>query len=268
MAHERESITSRQNPRIKELSRLKNRRDREESQRFLVEGLRELRHAVNHEIWIETLLICPALFKSPDHARLVTEAEEAEVEIVELGPDAFQKVSSREGPDGLIGVAVQRDFLLEGAALPENPFLLVIEKVEKPGNLGAMLRTADAAGVDCIICCDPVTDLYNPNIIRSSQGMVFALPIFVTRWETCRDFLKAHHVRTFATTPDAPQPIWEADLRGGVALFVGSEKDGLSPEILQAVDERVVIPMQGSADSLNVSVSAAISLYEAMRQRH
>ena len=268
MNQDRESISSRHNPRLKAFTRLKNRRAREDTQRFLIEGLRELRHAVAHEIWIETLLICPSYFKTVEHQRLVEEARDAEVEILELGSEAFQKVSSREGPDGLIGVAVQRDFLLEGAALPENPFVLVVEKVEKPGNLGAMLRTADAAGVDCVLCCDPVIDLYNPNVIRSSQGLVFALPIFLTDWRNGRDFLKKNQVRTFATTPDAEKALWEADLSGGVALLVGSEKDGLSPEVLQEVEEKVVIPMRGSADSLNVSVSAAISLYEAMRQRH
>lgn len=268
MNQDRESITSRHNPRLKALTRLKSRRTRKETQRFLVEGLRELRHAVAHEIWVETLLICPSHFKTSEHSTLVEEAGDAAVEILELSPEAFQKVSSREGPDGLIGVAVQRDFLLEGAALPENPFVLVIENVEKPGNLGAMLRTADAAGVDCVLCCDPVVDLYNPNVIRSSQGLVFALPIFLTNWKSGREFLKKNQVRTFATTPDAEKAIWDADLTGGVALLVGSEKDGLSPETLLDVEEKIVIPMRGSADSLNVSVSAAIALYEAMRQRH
>ncbi len=264
---ERSVIQSRQNPLVKSLSRLRNRKDREERQRFLVEGLRELQQALRHEVWIESLVVCPDHFKSPGHHEWLQQAENEDVEILELAPAAFEKMSSRESPDGLIGVAVKRDFLLEGAKLPDHPLVLVIEQVEKPGNLGAMLRTADAAGVDCVICCDPVTDLYNPNVIRSSQGLVFALPVFLATWEQCRHFLQRSGIQTVATTPAATRGIWETDLSGPVALLLGSEKDGLSDEALRTADLQVSIPMLGAADSLNVSVSAAVVLFEALRQR-
>jgi len=263
----RQVIQSRQNPLVKSLSRLKTRHGREERERFLIEGFRELSHAVASDVWIETLIICPALFKSEAQTTLVAGAEAAEVEIVELAEPAYRKISTREGPDGLIGVAIKREFLLEGAVLPENPLLVVVEKTEKPGNLGAILRTADAAGVDCVICCDPVTDIYNPNVIRSSQGLVFALPVFITSWSQCRKFLNSAGIQTVAATPHADTPIWEVDLAGPTAILLGSEKDGLSPEILNAINTRALIPMQGSADSLNVSASAAICLFEASRQR-
>lgn len=264
---ERSIIHSRQNPLVKSLSRLKSRKDREQRQRFLVEGLRELRQALRNEVWIESLVVCPPHFKSEQHGELLRQAEAEDVEIHELAPGAFEKISTREGPDGIIGVAVQRDFLLEGAKLPDNPLLLVVERVEKPGNLGAILRTADAAGVDCVICCDPVTDLYNPNVIRSSQGLVFALPVFLASWDRCREFLRQTGIRSFATSPAAPVGLWETDLTGPVALLLGSEKDGLSGEALKLADETVSIPMLGAADSLNLSVSAAVVLFEALRQR-
>lgn len=233
-----------------------------------MEGLRELTCAVAHDVWVETLLICPEIWKDTGRAEaLVREAEAADVEILELDTGAFGKVSFRESPDGLIGVAVKREFLLEGAALPPNPLVMVVEKVEKPGNLGAILRTADAAGVDCVLCCDPVTDIFNPHVIRNSQGLVFALPVFIAPWEKCHSFLQSAGVPTYATTPSARTPLWEADLSGPAALLLGGEKDGLSARILEAADHRVLIPMQGAADSLNVSVAAAVCLFEAARQR-
>ncbi len=261
-------ITSRQNPIVKAVARLWTRSAREEENRFLIEGFREITRAVENDVWIDTLCVCPDLFKSDAHPRLVESARVAEVEVLAFGPDAFHKISHREGADGLLAVAARREFLLEGAALPQNPLVLVIEQVEKPGNLGAMLRTADAAGVDCVICCDPVVDLYNPNVIRSSQGIVFALPVFTVPSAKAISYLRHAGLKTVATTPAGDRPLWDLDLSGPVAIVLGSEKDGLSDTWLKAADQRARIPMAGCTDSLNVSVSAAVCLFESARQRN
>lgn len=263
-----EIISSRQNPTVKALARLRERKVREREERFLIEGFREIQRAVENEIWVDQLCFCPALFKqSQAQAAMVESARENDVECLEFAPEAFRKISGREGPDGLLAVAAMRTFLLEGAALPENPLVLVVEKVEKPGNLGAICRSAEAAGVDCLICCDPVTDPFNPHVIRNSQGLVFALPVFVETAEKSLSFLRRNGVPIFATTPVGARPIWQCDLSGPAALVFGSERDGLGPAWLEQADHRVVIPMNGVADSLNLSVSAAVCLFEAARQR-
>ena len=263
-----EIIQSRQNPLVKAIAKLWDRRSREQTDQFLIEGLREIHRAAENEIWIEQLFFCPGLFKDPAAQKeLVESARDNEVECIEFGKEAFQKISFREGPDGLLALAVKRSFLLEGASLPENPLLLVIERVEKPGNLGAIIRTAEAAGVDCIICCDPVTDIYNPHVIRNSQGLVFALPVFVEESLKVIQFLKDNQVSSLATTPDTQSSIWSCDMSGPTAIVLGSESDGLTQTWLDQTDQRVLIPMRGTADSLNLSVSAAICLFEAARQR-
>ncbi len=262
-----EIITSKQNPLVKYLVKLSDRKVRDQEERFLVEGYREIQYALRGEVWIESLFYCPALFKGPDQQALVNDAIEHEVECVEFAPEAFRKISLREGPDGLMALAVKRLFLLEGASFPRDPMVLVVEGVEKPGNLGAICRSAEAAGVDALICSDPVTDIFNPHVIRNSQGLIFTLPVFVESSEKTIAFLKENGIHLFCTTPDATTPVWDADLSGPTALVMGSESKGLPETWLAAADERILIPMQGEADSLNVSVSAAICVFEAARQR-
>ena len=262
-----EVIHSRQNPRVQALARLRDRAERDARGRFLVEGLRELSRALERKVAVEEIYFCPALFRAPGAVDLITRAREAGIPCCELGDSAFDKVSGREGPDGLIGVAETWDCSLARLAPGPNPLLLVVEAVEKPGNLGALLRTADSAGCDALIVCDPVTDLFNPNVIRAAQGAAFSMPVAVASSTETLAWLKERKVRVLATTPDGAQPLWDVDAKGPVAIVMGSEKDGLGATWLKGADARVFIPQAGLSDSLNVATAAAICLFEAVRQR-
>ena len=264
-----EVIRSRQNPRVQALARLAERREREATGRFPIEGTREVGRALEAGVNPEALYFCPSLFKRPDAARAVlTRAGSAGAELVELGEEAFDKIGYREGADGLVAVAKTWKPALDALPAPKvAPLYLIVEAVEKPGNLGALLRTADAAGCDAVIVCDPVTDLFNPNVVRSSQGAVFSMPAAVAGREAVAAWLRERGVAVLATTPDGTTPHWEPDYTGPSALLLGSEKDGLSDFWLKGADRLVGIPQLGSADSLNVGMAAAICLFEAVRQR-
>jgi len=262
-----EVIHSRQNPRVQGIAKLRDRAVRDARGRFLVEGFRELTRALGSKLALEEVYFCPALFKDPGSAVLVDRAREAGVACCELGEAAFDKVSGREGPDGLLGVAETWDVSLARLSLGKDPLVLVAEAVEKPGNLGALLRTGDSAGCAALIVCDPVTDLFNPNVIRASQGAAFSVPVAVASSADAIAWAKAKGLRILATTPDGAKPLWDVDARGPVALVMGSEKDGLAPAWLQAADARVFIPQAGLSDSLNVATAAAVCLFEAVRQR-
>ena len=262
-----EVIQSRQNPRIQGVARLRDRAERESRGLFLVEGLRELSRALERKIKIEEVYFCPALFRSAEAAELVTHCRAARIICCEVGQSAFEKISGREGPDGLIGVAKIWDCSLSQLALPSNPLLLLVESIEKPGNLGALLRTADSAGCHALLVCEPTTDLFNPNVVRASQGAVFSMPCAVCSSAEVQAWMKANQIRSFATTPAATKVFWDSDYRGRVAILLGSEKDGLSEFWLKQADEKISIPQAGLSDSLNVSNAAAIVLFEAVRQR-
>ena len=184
-----------------------------------------------------------------------------------MSEDAFNKATYREGPDGIIAIAKQQRHSIHELNVSDAPLLLVLEGIEKPGNLGAILRSAEGAGADAVILVDCVLDLYNPNAIRSSQGLVFALPIICTEQNFLAEWLTAHKIQTIATTPDTENLHWDIDYRLPTALFFGSESDGLSDLWLSRTDQRIRIPMAGRADSLNVAAAAAVCLYEARRQR-
>lgn len=261
-------ITSRQNPRVKALVRLWERREREVTGRFLIEGQRESERALLAGITLHEVCFCPSRWRDAVAARdLLAKAESAGATLTEFAPEVFEKISSREGPDGILAVAERPALALHELSLPAEPLILVVERVEKPGNLGALLRTADAAGVDAVICAEPRTDFFNPHVIRNSQGAVFSVPCASATTEDLLVFLCENKVRIAATMPEAKTLYWDADLRSGLALCVGSESEGLTSAWLEAADQRLYIPMHGGADSLNVSVSAALCLYEAVRQR-
>jgi TrmH family RNA methyltransferase len=186
---------------------------------------------------------------------------------VRMSQDAFSKAAYREGPDGIIAIAKQQSHSIQELELPAAPLLLVLEGIEKPGNLGAILRSADGAGADAVILVDCVLDLYNPNAIRSSQGLVFALPIVYTEQAYLSEWLTKHQIQTVATTPDTKSLHWDIDFKKPTALFFGSESDGLTDFWLSHTNERIRISMAGRADSLNVAAAAAVCLYEAKRQR-
>lgn len=262
-----EVIHSRQNPRVQGVARLRDRSVRDARGRFLVEGFRELARAIDRKVALEEVYFCPALFKDPGSADLVAAARAAGIDCCELGEAAFDKVSGREGPDGLLGVAETWEVSLARLALGPDPLVLVAEAVEKPGNLGALLRTADSAGCAALVICDPVTDLFNPNVIRAAQGAAFSVPVAVAPTSEAIAWAKAKGLRILATSPDGAKPLWDVDARGPVAIVMGSEKDGLAPAWLEAADARVFIPQAGLSDSLNVATAAAVCLFEAVRQR-
>lgn len=262
-----EKISSLQNPRVKQLVKLRDRRPRDEAGVFLVEGYREIRRALEKGVRLQEIYFAPDWYLGGNEPALLAQAEAAGAKLFELTKEAFAKVAYRERPDGLLAVAPQWRRTLADLALPETPFLLVVEAIEKPGNLGTILRSADAAGCDAVIVCDPVTDIFNPNVVRASTGVLFAVPLVVADSATVQEWLAARGIRTVATTPAAKTLYSDADLRGPLAVVMGSEQYGLSDFWLERADLPVRIPMAGQADSLNVAMATIITLFEAVRQR-
>ncbi|HEY4300657.1 MAG TPA: RNA methyltransferase [Candidatus Didemnitutus sp.] len=265
-----EKITSLQNPRVKNLVRLRERRERDEAALFLIEGYRELRRALERRVVPTELYYCPEWFLGENEPALIEAAREAGAALFELSREAFAKCSYRDRPDGLLAVAKQwRRTLADLVAPPDGrpPFFLVVESIEKPGNLGTILRSADAAGVDGVIVCDAVTDLFNPNVVRSSTGVLFSVPVVVAESAEVHAWLRERGVRLVATTPAAANLYTDSDLRGPLAIVMGSEQYGLSDFWLKNCDLPVRIPMAGQADSLNVAMATIITLFEAVRQR-
>jgi len=267
VANPPEKITSLQNPRVKQLVKLRDRRPRDEAGVFLVEGYREIRRALEKSVRLTELYFSPEWFLGENEPALIEQARTAGAQVFELTKDTFAKVAYRERPDGLLAVAPQWRRTLEELALPAAPFLLVVEAIEKPGNLGTILRSADAAGCDAVIVCDPVTDIFNPNVVRASTGVLFSVPLVVAESAQVHAWLVGKKIRTVATTPAAETLYTAADLRGPLAVIMGSEQYGLSEFWLKNSDLPVRIPMAGQADSLNVAMATIITLFEAVRQR-
>jgi len=261
-----DKIMSLQNERVKMVVRLRDRKEREETGLFLIEGYRELKRAVDAGRKIETLFICPDFFLGKNEEALI---EASKAHVLECSKEVFSKISYRDRPDGLLGVAPQTHLSLEclKSKLGSVPFLLVAESIEKPGNLGTILRSADAAGVDAVIVCDPTTDIHNPNVVRSSIGTLFTVPVLEADGNETLEFLKANNIRLVAATPHAKLEFTEADLTVPLAIVVGTEQYGLSETWMQKADIAVRIPMCGIADSLNVASATTLLLYEVLRQR-
>lgn len=255
------------NPRVKHLVRLRNRRQRDDEGLFLIEGFREVSRAVAAGIDIVELGYCPDLFLGANEPALLSAARENGATLVEYAESPFRKLSYRDRPEGLVALARQFPTGLEVLSLPAEPLVLVVESIEKPGNLGTMLRTADAAGVDAVIVADPTTDPFNPNVVRASIGCLFVVPVAVAGTDDAITWLRHRNVRLIATTPYATATHWDTSYSGGCAIAIGSEQYGLSDVLLDASDDRVRIPMQGEADSLNAAMAAGVVLYEALRQR-
>ncbi len=255
------TITSLQNPQIKRLVRLKTRRARDEEGVILIEGARELSRALGGGLVPAEVYHCPALY-SPEAQEVAATLSAPPTELSRL---AFEKVSGRENPDGLLAVVpAPRVRLPEPAG---DAVVVVLHGLEKPGNVGAILRTADAAGAAGVLVLGRGADPYGPNVIRASQGSVFALPVAVLTEEEAQAWLSAQGFTTVACTPDAPRVYWDAPLGGRVALLLGTEHEGL-PAAWRRSDHSVRIPMHaGGADSLNVATAAALMLYECLRQR-
>ncbi|MGB3827884.1 MAG: RNA methyltransferase [Ornithinimicrobium sp.] len=261
-------ITSPANPRLKALTALRRRRTREEEGVTLVEGYEELQLALAAGVRPRSLFYCPELMSDPGTQRqLIDETSSRGADIFELGRAAFERAAYREGPDGFLAVVATVRRTCADLDVPDDALILICEGVEKPGNLGAMLRTADAAGVDAVIAADPVTDWGNPNVVRSSKGTVFSMAVASDTCETTMSWLREHGIPIVAATPDTDVVHTDISYAGPLAIAVGAEKEGLTEHLLSAAAHRVRIPMVGQANSLNVSTSAAIVVYEAVRQR-
>jgi TrmH family RNA methyltransferase len=263
---ERRRIDSPKNELVKEVVRLRERRERDRSGQFVIEGTRELERALSAGVPLRELLLSPELAR-PEALALASRAERSGIPVSELGSDAFSRASIRENPDGVMALAPTWRTELAEFEPPADPLLVVLDGLEKPGNLGALLRTADAVDADAVFVTGRGTDPFNPNVIRSSMGSVFSRPLLAVESEELREFLRTNGIRVVTTSPAGDQPYWNADLRGAVAVVLGTEHQGLGPEWLTAADSSVFIPMSGMADSLNVGVAGALMLYEALRQR-
>jgi RNA methyltransferase, TrmH family len=262
-------ITSFQNPKVKFVKDLMNRSTREETKLFLIEGYRELKRAVEAGRKMQTLFFCPSFFLKENEWDLIEKVKLGGAEIVECAPFVFEKLSYRDRPDGLLAIAPQERLSLIdfGNKLPACPLLVIAESIEKPGNLGTILRSSDAAGVDGVIVCDPRTDVHNPNVVRASTGTLFTLPVIEATKQETFSFLKEKKIALLASSPHAKENFFEANLKGPIALLVGCEQYGLSQEWFDSADLKVRIPMHGVADSLNVAQATTLILYEAVRQR-
>lgn len=254
-----EQITSTQNPKIKHLVLLQQKSSaRREEGLFVVEGQRELMHCISMGMEIDSVF----LLEEHSQQQFPTPY------IYIVSPKVYEKIAYRGSTEGIIAIVKAKNTSLQQLKLKENPLIVVMESVEKPGNLGAILRSADASGVDAVIVCDPLTDLYNPNLIRSSIGAIFTVPCVACSSEECISFLKQRNIQILTAQLQDSSLYYDQDMKRGTAIVMGTESTGLTDIWRKAADAHIRIPMLGKLDSLNVSVSAAILMYEAVRQRN
>lgn len=261
-------VSSLQNPRVKQIVKWRDRHDRDVSQKVLIEGYRALMRALAGGYPIEELYICPELFQGENEGRLIAEVCQKGAALYQVGEAAFIKMAYRDRPEGLLGVGPQIHHGLNELPQPTKAaFYLVAEQIEKPGNLGTMMRSSDAAGVDGLIVCDPKTDLYNPNVVRASTGNLFTLNIAEASSLETLKWLKDKGIHILAATPHTPNLYTDVDMTQPLAIVVGAEQFGLSELWMSEADIQVRLPMMGEADSLNVATATTLLLYEALRQR-
>ena len=261
--HKHFVITSTSNPKVKSLLALEKPRERRKQQLFLIEGIKEVQLALEAGYRIGNLFYCDELI---DIQALGNHLLDQKL-LVPVSREVFQKIAIRENSGGLIAVAEMKTHRLADLKLSATPLVLVLEAVEKPGNLGAILRTADAAGIDAVVVCDPQTDIYNPNVIRSSIGCLFTRQVATANSEEAVAWLKQHGMAIYCTYLQAAQPYHEADFMKPCAIVMGTEATGLSPWWVENATRNIIIPMQGKIDSMNVSTAAAVVVFEARRQR-
>ena len=267
-------ITSLQNGRVKQIVKLNQRRQRDAVQQTIVEGVREVSRALQQGIVPHEAYLCPELLTAETReatTHLAQLAQRGDTQLFEVTPDVFAKIAYRGDSGGLLMVIPYLKQSLNDLPLGQTPFLAVVENVEKPGNLGAILRTADAAGVDGVIVCSDgtaSTDLHNPNVIRASLGTLFSVPIAAATTRETIAWLQACDIQIVVATPEAKRVYTAVNLHNPVALITGSEAYGLSQQWLAAATEQVHIPMHGMADSLNLATATALLLYEVVRQRN
>jgi len=256
-------ISSIQNPKVKSLLALEKPRERRKQQLFIIEGKKEIAMAMEQGYKIGNLFYCEDLI-SPDELQSLHFTDRFYVRVTK---DVFDKIAVRENSGGVIAVAEMKLHSLDQVKLSKNPLVLVLEAVEKPGNLGAILRTADAAGVDAVIICDPQTDFYNPNVIRSSVGCVFTTQTASATSEETIAWLKKNNISIYCTYLKASHPYHQIDYTKPSAIIMGTEATGLSEVWVKNAAANIIIPMGGKIDSMNVSTAAAVVVFEARRQR-
>ncbi len=265
-------IDSLQNPLIKRIEQLQRKsKSRRLENAFVVEGKREVALCDQGSFVIQSLIICPAIF----NCETTVTAQEVDrnlklnqqPEIITVSTTVYEKIAYRTTTEGCMAIVTSKNATLESLQLGDNPLLLVAESIEKPGNIGALLRTADAAAVDAVILTNALSDVYNPNVIRASIGCVFTVPIAVCTTAQLVNYLQDKQINLFAATLQASKPYYQTNFTGPTAIAVGTEATGLTNEMRQAATANIIIPMQGAIDSMNVSVSASILIFEAKRQR-
>ncbi|MEG0917810.1 MAG: RNA methyltransferase [Myroides sp.] len=261
-------ITSIQNQLIKDIFQLQEKsKARKKAGLFVIEGIREIEIALKNDFEIEQLLFCFDLFDAKKLNHFKRKLSHT-TDLIEISKEVYQKIAYRESTEGVIAVAKTKNHSLENLQLPENPLIVVLESLEKPGNIGAVLRTADAANVDAVFIADPKTDLYNPNIVRSSVGAVFTNKIVTAGSTEIINFLKDNNIAIFSAILQEAVSYYSVDFKQRSAIVMGTEATGLSEIWREHSTENIIIPMQGQIDSMNVSVAAAVLIFEAKRQRN
>lgn len=261
-----ECITSAQNQKIKDLLALQEKsKERRKKGLFVVEGRRELIHCVEAGYEPYAIFFCPEIISGTDFDEI---AQRCDCAYYEIPRHLYDKAAYRGGTEGVIAELRCKETDLESLRLKDKPLVVVLESVEKPGNLGAVLRSADASGVDAVIVCDPLTDIYNPNLIRSSIGAIFTVPVATASSEETIKWLKDNKIKIYTAQLQDSEWYYDTDMKGGTAIIMGTEATGLTDAWRKAADAHIKIPMLGKLDSLNVSVSAAILMFEAVRQRN
>jgi len=256
-----EVITSTSNPKVKDFLQLIDKsKERRSRGLFVVEGARECRRAIASGFEPQTLMVCDDYLKEP--------FEGLEKMTFHISKDVYDKLAYRGGTEGVIAAFKARDNSLDNIKFHGEPLILVLESVEKPGNIGAVLRTADAARADAVIVCDPLTDIYNPNLIRASLGAIFSVPVVACTSQDACQWLKSKGIQILTAQLQDSKLYYDTDMRRGIAIVMGTEDKGLSDYWRENSDSKIRIPMNGLVDSLNVSVSAAILCFEAIRQRN
>ncbi len=260
-------ITSLQNPRVKAAVRLRDRRHREKQGRIRIDGARELLRAVQAGVSLVEVFVCRSLCQSADARQVLDELSARGAEIIEVAEPVFEKLAFGDRAEGVVGVAAMPRPTLSDLTLPQNPLVAVLEGVEKPGNVGAVLRTADAAGLSALVVADGRTDLYNPDAIRASLGTIFTMPVCTATARETLDWLRGNRLAVYAARVEGSVLYTEVDYRAPSAIVLGSEAEGLTGVWNAAGVTPIRLPMLGAADSLNVSAAAAVLFYEALRQR-
>lgn len=260
-------ITSSANPRVKQTVKLRQRSHRDKLGMTIIEGFRETRRAIDNRFPIREIFTCSDFFLGDNEPELIRNAVAMGAEHLECAENVFRRLSYRDRPDGILAVANHIKYSLDDIKLTNPPFLLVAEAVEKPGNLGTILRSADAAGINGVLVCDRCTDINNPNVIRASIGTVFSVPVVEIESGACIEWLRNNGIQIAAATPHTEQLYTDTNLTVPLAIAMGTEQYGLSPAWLKAADIHLRIPMQGQADSLNVATAATILMFETVRQR-